>query len=311
MRPCAVRLHIVPQDPNDPNADLLHLPFDEHRFHVRSAGGINVPVYDWGGTGPTLIFCHATGLHGHVWVPLVERLRSSFRCIAIDARGQGDAGLPLDGDLAWPHVTADYVAALDALGLAGRGDVFAVGHSQGGYAAITTALARPGTFAGIYGYEPVIFPLPPGVEPGIRHDNEMAVMVRRRRAEFGSRLEAYENFRSKPPFATADDAIVRAYVQWGFDVRDDGSIALKCSPETESLLFANSPTNAFERLVDVDCHVTLAVAEHTADHFRSCVPQQAERIPSATLVELPGKTHFAPLEDLDATAAALRNAFGV
>ena len=77
---------------------LYTLPFPETVQRFASSGGLQIPSYDWGGDGPPLIIAHATGLHGHTYAPLAARLRPHFHCYAIDIRGQGDAGVPDDGD---------------------------------------------------------------------------------------------------------------------------------------------------------------------------------------------------------------------
>ena len=61
---------------------------------VRTPDGIDVAVHDLGGTGPVLLFAHATGFHGRVWQPLADRLGDMFHCIAIDFRGQCGRGIP-------------------------------------------------------------------------------------------------------------------------------------------------------------------------------------------------------------------------
>ena len=73
---------------------LIELPFDEINDSFTTDDGVIIQTYDWGGEGPPLLLAHATGLHAHVWLPLVQRLRSSFHCYAIDARAQGDSTAP-------------------------------------------------------------------------------------------------------------------------------------------------------------------------------------------------------------------------
>lgn len=201
---------------------LYSLPFPETVRRFPSSGGLQIPSYDWGGDGPPLIIAHATGLHAHTYAPLAARLRSHFHCYALDIRGQGDAGVPDDGDFAWAGVADDFTAVLDGLGLSGRGDVYGVGHSQGGYSVLQGEILRPGTFAGLFGFEPVVFTLPEGhtFNPG---DSAMVVQARKRREVFASREAAYENYRSKPPFSLIDDDALRAYVEWGLDDLDDGT----------------------------------------------------------------------------------------
>lgn len=273
---------------------------------VESTGSVTIPVYDFGGDGPPLLICHATGLHAHVHLPLVARLRDRFHCVAIDVRGQGSAGSPADGDFRWEGVTADVCAALDALGWSGRGDVRGIGHSQGGFAVISAAVERPGTFARIFGFEPVIFPYR-GSQEG---DNMMAAAARRRRARFASAQEAYDNYRSKPPFGSIDDDCLRAYIDWGFVDDPEGGITLRCLPEHEARLFEGSNTPFFDRLPELDVPTVFAVAELTNDGFATFVPQQAELAPRGQLMRFPGRTHFGLLERVDEMAHVVADALG-
>ena len=34
---------------------------------IPSTDGVQVAVHDYGGDGPPIIFCHATGFHGRYW----------------------------------------------------------------------------------------------------------------------------------------------------------------------------------------------------------------------------------------------------
>jgi len=66
-----------------------------------AADGVAVAVHDLGGTGPPIVFAHATGLHGLVWRAVAAHLVDSFTCISFDERGHGDSGLPADPDFDW------------------------------------------------------------------------------------------------------------------------------------------------------------------------------------------------------------------
>ena len=271
-------------------------------------------AYDWGGTGPTLVFAHATGLHAHVWLPLVAPLRTSFRCVGVDLMAQGASTEPTDGDLRWDGVATGLVAVLDALKLSGRGDVFGIGHSQGGYAVIEAELRRPGTFAALFVHEPVVFPPMPGMAPGETWpSNPMATLTRRRRRTFVSHDAAVTNFASKPPFGKCDIEVVESYVRWGFrptgEVSEtgDAEIGLLCSPETEGNLFEGSVTDVFSRLGQVRCPVTFALGEEPGT-FIDVVPRAAEATPNGRLLRLPGRTHFGILEGIDEMSVIVRDA---
>ena len=290
------------------NGPLYELPFAETVRRFPSTGGMSIPTYDWGGDGPPLIIAHATGMHAHTYAPLAQRLRSSFHCYALDIRGQGDAGIPDDGNFDWEGVANDFVVALDGLGLSGRGDVFGIGHSQGGFSILQGALLRPGTFAALFGYEPVVFTLPEGVT----YDASDSIMVQqalKRRQIFASREAAYDNYRSKPPFMLIDDDALRAYVAWAFNDLPDGTVALKCVATSEAALFGNSQTQLLHQLPDVDCHVALALSGHTQQNFIDSVPVQHSLLRDSELLHFPTRTHFGLLEGIDEMADVIASTF--
>jgi pimeloyl-ACP methyl ester carboxylesterase len=333
------------------SAPLIGLSFPEDKQSFTTEDGVVIQTYDWGGDGPPLLLAHATGLHAHIWLPLVQRLRSSFRCYAIDARAQGDSTAPLgaeslveqnvafqraaastNGDaqpsapssadsssgvtapagpsgFAWSNITSEYAKAMDIWGLSGRGDVFGFGHSQGGYALLSAALARKGSFAHIFGFEPVVFLAPEHAVVGNPMDNFMATTARKRREVFASKQAAYENYRAKPPFKMADDDVTRSYVHWGFDDLDDGTVRLKCRAAWEGELFTRSMSDLYHRLPEMDCPVTLGLGEFTSPAFIESIPLQHAQMPNSTIMHFPGRSHFGPLENSDEMAMVIRNTF--
>jgi pimeloyl-ACP methyl ester carboxylesterase len=337
---------------------LIALPFPEDNQSFTTDDGVVVQTYDWGGDGPPLLFAHATGLHAHVWLPLVQRLRSSFHCYAIDARAQGDTTAPAGAEelierntvaqelarkanvtgaasptgsiptesslvtnhvpdqvpnqvsgFAWANITKEYTKAMDIWGLSGRGDVFGFGHSQGGFALLSAALERPGTFARVFGFEPVVFLAPTNASVGHPMDNFMANNARKRREVFASKQEAYENYRAKLPFKMADDDVTRSYVHWGFEDLPDGGVRLKCRAAWEGELFSFSMSDLYYRLPDVDCPVTLGLGEFTSDAFNESIPMQHAQMPNSSIMHFPGRSHFGPLENTDEMAAVIRTTF--
>jgi pimeloyl-ACP methyl ester carboxylesterase len=274
------------------------VPAEPAPITAPSTDGVVVVVHDLGGDGPPLLLCHATGFHGRVWQPVADRLPHRH-CFAPDLRGHGDTP-PGHGDLAWDGFADDVLAVVDVLGLA---NVLAVGHSKGGAALLLAEQARPGTFAGLYLYEPVVFP--PSTFVGA--DNPLAIGAARRRATFDSFDAAYENFAGKPPLDRLDPAVLRAYVEHGFRLQADGTVTLKCRPEVEAATFAMGARHgAFERLGEVRCPVTIARGAYGDERSPANIAAAlAEALPHGRLDEHPELGHFGPLEDPAAIAACI------
>ena len=68
---------------------------------VTSTDGVEVATHDYGGSGPHVIFCHATGFHGRYWDPICTLLSDEFHCVSLDFRGHGDSSVPLDLSMDW------------------------------------------------------------------------------------------------------------------------------------------------------------------------------------------------------------------
>ncbi|MDZ7733057.1 MAG: alpha/beta hydrolase [Acidimicrobiia bacterium] len=223
---------------------------------VRSTDGIDLAVHDLGGDGPTVLFAHATGLHAQVWAPVARELRD-FHAIAVDFRGHGRSAKPAEHRYEWRGFADDVLAVVDALDL---GRPFGVGHSKGGAALLLAEEQRPGTFRALWCFDPVVFP--PG--RAREHDvdgNPLAAGAERRRAVFTSRDEALDRFRSKPPFDVVSDEALDADVTHGLEVRDDGSLALRCPPAVEAQVYRMGAAHrAFEHLDAITCPVTIARA---------------------------------------------------
>jgi pimeloyl-ACP methyl ester carboxylesterase len=269
---------------------------------VTTPDGVRIAYYDLGGEGPPLLLAHATGFCGPVLGPLAARLRASFRCYALDERAHGASGPPPGGDFDWHGFATDVLAVLDRLGLERP---FGFGHSCGGAALLLAEEARPGAFAGLYCFEPVVYPGDEPLAPTIE-GNPLAAGALRRRQEFGSRRDAIANFAGKAPFDRVDRAVLDAYVDNGFTPVDGGGITLRCRREDEAQVFAHALSHdAYARLGEVRCPVTLACGAQTDGFGPDLLGALALRLAAPTPLVLPGLGHFGPLEDPAAVAASV------
>jgi pimeloyl-ACP methyl ester carboxylesterase len=267
---------------------------------------VQLASYDFGGDGPPILFIHATGLHAHVWLPVIARLRDRFRCYGIDQRAHGDSGLPPDGDFSWAGLGPDTLEALDRLQLT---DAFGVGHSSGGAALFLAEERAPGTFKAIWAFEPIVPPVDHPV-PATSADNSMSAAARRRREVFPDRQAAFDNYASKPPFSIVDPDALRAYVDFGFDDLDDGTIRLKCRGDNEARFYEGAGGHAaFGDLALVRCPVTLVRGALGAGFPAAFVEPIAERLPDARIEPMDHLGHFGPMQDPDAIAESIVKAF--
>ena len=283
-------------------------PVFVHR--VPSTDGVELAVYDYGGDGPSLLVGHATGFHGRVYDPMLARL-DGYRRISVDLRGHGDATAPNGLDYPWESCADDLLAVVDTLELDARGPLFGFGHSMGAAALLIAEPRRPGLFAGLVCYEPVIYP------PGVTGDDaRLAVWVERtkkRRRRFDSLEAAIANYASKMPYSLLDPGALEAYVRYGFADRPDGKVEIKCRPAVEAQLYLMGPHHrAWDTLNQVRCPVVLmrgAVLIPGPAYWADAIERE---LPNVDFMELEGLGHLGPMEDperlAELTAATLRAA---
>lgn len=106
--------------------------------------GTQVNIVDTGAPpgrpdAPTVVLGHGLLFSTTMWRHQVEALRASYRCVAIDWRGQGDSP-PSDAGYDMDTLYADAVGVIEHLGV---GPVHYVGLSMGGFVGMRVAARRP------------------------------------------------------------------------------------------------------------------------------------------------------------------------
>ncbi|MDQ6605783.1 MAG: alpha/beta hydrolase [Actinomycetota bacterium] len=269
-----------------------------------SPDGVRIAVHALSENGPGLLLAHATGFHGRVWQPVADRLADCFACLAPDLRGHGDSAPPAGLDFDWRSFAADVLAVVDGLGLPRP---VAAGHSSGATALLLAEQARPGTFAALYCFEPIVVPADPPL--GRDAGSWLAQSTRRRRAEFPSRAQALRGYAAKPPLGDLHPSALRAYVDHGFADLPNGGVRLKCDPEHEALVYEMATAHdCFVHLARVHCPVTLVRGGRSEAFPAARAAAVAARLPRVSTEAHPALGHLGPLEDPQAVAASIRRA---
>jgi pimeloyl-ACP methyl ester carboxylesterase len=278
---------------------------------VQTSDGVEIATYDLGGHGPPVLLVHATGFHGRVWLPVAAALGDRYHCWSLDSRGHGDSAPAPGGDYAWEGFAEDVLAVRQRLGWEHPA---AVGHSSGGAALLLAEEARPGTFAALYCYEPVvpIGPAPPGGPSGSSPGQVLADGARRRREVFASRDQARANYAAKAPFSEFDPAALAAYIKWGFHDLADGTVRLACRRQDEARVYeAAVRHHGFRDLGLVACPVTVAAGGRQAHFGPGAMTAVAARLGGSRPVEVhPDLGHFGPLQRPAEVAASIVEALG-
>lgn len=266
--------------------------------------GVPIAVYDWGGQGPDLLMAHATGFHGRVFAALARHLAGHFHCWSLDHRGHGDSGPSPDDDYGWGGFRRDVLAVIDALEL---DRPFGLGHSCGGAALLLAEEERPGTFSGLYCYEPIV-PPPPDPATSAAY-NPMAVAARRRRSTFEDRQTAFDNYSAKAPLAAIDPEVLWDYVEYGLIDTPDGTVTLKCRREVEAAVYENAYSHgAYDRLGLIHIPVTVASGGDTEATTGYMALAAAAKLGQGPGEILAGLGHFGPLQDPTRVAASVLSA---
>jgi len=262
-------------------------------------------VHDLGAPGdaaaPVLLFSHATGFHGRVFEPLAARLSHRYRCLALDYRGHGMTELPAGASLDWSRMGDDALAVLDSSLIEAGRAVHGIGHSMGGAALVLAAARRPGVLHSLWLYEPVL--VPPGMLIPADIPNPMAEAAARRRPSFASHDEALANYAGKPPLDQLHRDALRAYVDGGLALQSDGTVTLRCRPDTEAAVYRGAGRGgAWEALPHLDIPVAIVAGRPGEFGPVEFAPFAAEVLPNSTLITRAGLGHFGPLEDPDTMA---------
>ncbi|WP_421120925.1 alpha/beta fold hydrolase [Aquihabitans daechungensis] len=268
-------------------------------MRVPSTDDVELELHDFGGDGPPLLVAHATGMCAGAYLPMVPLLADRFHVWAIDFRAHGDSTVPPTGDLAWSGMAADVLAAVDVLG---GEPIAAFGHSMGGGALVGAELARPGTLARAFLFEPIIIPAAwAGAGPG---QNPMAAAARRRRPTFTSREEVLGRYARRPPLGVWRADALAAYVDHGFVETPDGGVTLKCTPEHEAQTFEGSHKPTIESVGPVAAPIVVARGGRDGEFgpaaFASLI---ADALPHGELRRYEELSHFGPFEDPHRVAA--------
>ena len=273
-------------------------------LNVPSTDCVQVPVHDYGGDGPPIIFCHATGFHGRYWDSICSLLLEDFRCISLDFRGHGDAETPKGTSMKWIGMAEDLLSVVDHFKFK---EIFGVGHSMGGASLLLAEKNRGEVFKSLWLFEPIVIPSGPLAEK-LSRGNDLATSARKRNERFPSREDAFERYASRPPFSNVDKEALRSYVNYGFADHQDGDVILKCRGEVEAQVFENSSTGLFDCLPNLK--VVSKVAGSTDQQGPALLaPDIAEALPNGTYEEFAEMTHFAPMEDPMRVAVSISSFF--
>ncbi len=267
---------------------------------VRSSDGVRLAVHDLGGTGPTLLLSHATGMHGRTYLPMAHALADRFHSVAFDYRGHGDTPQP-EQPIDWDRYGDDATAMAGALDI----PIAAFGHSMGGASLLMAAHRNPSLFTHVVVFEPIVFPADVERPEGV--PSPMIEGARRRRSTFASYEAAIANYASKPPLNAFTPEALEAYVRYGFSEGPDGQVRLKCKPEVEAGTFELSGRHNTDAVLgEIGTQVLVLAGRADEGQPPSVVAEDvAARLPRGSFLRLDELDHFAPMTHPDVVAGVI------
>lgn len=247
--------------------------------------------WDFGGDGRPALLAHGTSLHGRCWAPVASELPAGLRALALDLRGHGCSEPSPDGHYDWARLASDVLAVLDQLGAS---DVVGVGHSAGATSLLLAEASRPGTFARIWAWEPIMSV--PGSDLRSGRSAELAGRARKRRAQWACAQEARQYLEGRGMFAEFSPDALSSFVQGGLRPSPNGNgVTLACDPEVEARVYEEAPAQrAWDALPRLSCPVRVLGGELSPAVPPEHVQAMTARTPGAGAVIWPGCGHFGP-----------------
>jgi pimeloyl-ACP methyl ester carboxylesterase len=268
---------------------------------LTTEAGLRFALHDFGGSGAHILLCHATGFCGRAYEPLARFLASQFHVWAVDMPGHGDSDLPAGGDFSWQAMVGHVVAAAKAISSQRLACIF--GHSMGGAVALQAISDHPDLAAAAYLYEPIISAPSDRPAPGGR--NPLAEGARRRQSTFASKQAVLWRYASRPPLNALNAASLAAYVDHGFDELPDGTVSLKCSPESEARTFESSLGITTATVAGALARTLCVTGGEAGSPLVAMVPPLVAQLPNAEMSVHPHLGHFGPLQGPDAIGAEI------
>ena len=247
--------------------------------------------YEDMGAGAALLFVHGAVTDATSWAGQIERLSSSFRCIAYDRRGSSRSPI---GRL--PTVGIDAADAAALIVLLGVAPCVVVATSAGGRIALELMVRYPHLVVGAVLSEPAVFELDPG--------DHVAFDLSVRRAVEGP-LSAGDPLAAVEAFARVIDP-----GEWA-SVPEAERDRRRANHAALLRLGGSTPTPITPgQLQQVRVPCVVVAGSETHEVFRRIAGVLASTIPGAQLVEVAGSGHQTYATRPDAFARIVRTLAG-
>jgi pimeloyl-ACP methyl ester carboxylesterase len=248
------------------------------RLHLLPGGQAARP------TDGALIFCHAAGYLGKIWMPVSLALSADWPRFAVDFHGHADSA-SLPSTTGWDIFRDDVIVSAARIPAA---RLIGVGHSLGATALLLAEAARPDLFTALLCYEPIFAT---GFDPAFANSAE------RRRSVFESADAALAHLSAKPSLRSVAPEMLRVYVDEGFASDPGGGVRLRCDPGAEAHIYRTAASSGWQSaLSKVRCPVHLVRGEQSVVVSRQSLARACCLLPNAVIQGFTQAGHLGPLE---------------
>lgn len=274
--------------------------------------GLKLHYLDWGGrkadsldahtrraklVATTIVLCHGGSAHCHWWDKVAPQLSEYGRVLALDFRGHGRSEWASTSTYGLAAYLEDLTRFIEGHL---RERVVLVGHSMGGEIAMRVAVDFPQLLSGLV----ITDASPAGLPLKIR----LLWRWKRRkqsgtRPEFPTKEALIARFRLSPPGHNLTSAALTELALNGAEELPGGNWAFKLDPNTRKLTRGWRLPRC--RIQAIRMPVLILRGEHSRLVSARQARRMQRRIPGSKLVTIPSAHHHVPLDNPDATAAAI------
>jgi pimeloyl-ACP methyl ester carboxylesterase len=258
---------------------------------LRAPDGVDIHVWEFGRTPPSLCFIHGFGDGAFVWRHLVPSFAKFGASLAVDLRGHGDSGHDPAGDYSMEQHVADVARVL---GDRAPRPVTLMGHSLGAEVAIRLAARNPEHVRAI-----VVVDGGPDLNPEALDHFRQAFS--NQSWFYGSVAEYATLMISRLPLA--DPNLVKSVARNALMRVEEETWQLKCDRALADALRFDDTAGFWASLRQARCPILLVRGAASAVLPRASAERMAARLNRCWLRSVPNAGHAVMLDNPNALAA--------
>ena len=261
---------------------------------------MNIPFFDYGGTGQSVHFLHANGYPPDCYQPLLELLKTEYHVFGMLLRPLWQDSKP-ENLRSWHPLSDDLRSFLSSQ----PGPVIGVGHSIGAIVTLRAALHDPSLFKALVLIDPVLFVprrlflwhifrvigLGDRVHP-------LIAGAKKRRRTFDELEKVFRSYRNRNIFRYMSDENLRIYIEGMTKPTVDGKYELVYSSAWEAQIYRTGlhDFDIWRELANLKVP-TLFIRGAESDTFlENAAKMVKQKQPQAQVETLEKSTHILPLE---------------